>query len=247
MSTILYKNNEKKRIDTPGLCDMKEVLNLIYPVGCYFDTSDSNFDPNVSFIGEWERITNGTILISQGQYNSGTLVEPGTVFGSRYKNLTINNIPSHTHTVGAHSHGLNSHTHAYSKSSTTSGSTTLTTNQIPAHTHGEAGSHVHKLNFRQPVDNTGNGAGVPLVSRSSAFVGQDPAPVVSSGAHTHSSVGGGQGHTHSITLSSTNTGAASGSTANSSEFNTGATGKSEVDSVDVLPPVTCVCRWHRIS
>lgn len=195
--------------------------------------------------------------------NSGTFATLGSNIGSETKTLSVDNLlshnhtftgSSHTHSIPAHNHGLNSHTHTYSKSSETSGSTTLTTNQIPAHTHGEAGSHVHRLKFRQPVDNTGNGAGVPLVSRSSVFVGEDDAPVISSGAHTHSSVGGGQGHTHSITLTSTNTGAASGSTANSSALTSGGTtqggtigntGKGTALSV-VQNSKVCI-RWHRIS
>lgn len=31
----------------------------IYPIGCYFETSDSDFDPNKVWGGEWEDLGSG--------------------------------------------------------------------------------------------------------------------------------------------------------------------------------------------
>ena len=212
-------------------------------------------------VGEWVQDTEGQVMVSKS--SSGTFATLGSNIGSETKTLSVDNLPSHnhtstgsshTHSIPVHSHGLNSHTHTYAKANDTSESTTLTIDQIPSHTHGEAGSHGHKLNFRQPVDNTGHGLGVPPVSKSSSFVGQDDATVVSSGAHTHSSVGGGQGHTHSITLTSTNTDAASGNTANSSALTSGETTQGGTigntgsgAALSVVQNSKVCIRWHRIS
>ena len=48
----------------------QELLNLLYPVGSYYDTSDDSFDPNVSFYGTWEKLTDGRVLIASGNGHS---------------------------------------------------------------------------------------------------------------------------------------------------------------------------------
>jgi hypothetical protein len=83
---------------------------------------------------------------------------------------------------------------------------TLTTAQLPAHTHGEAAAHTHDLGYR-----TGTGPG-----EGSATAGTTTLPIVtnytslndwvtananyyranSGGAHTHTSVGSGSAHNH---------------------------------------------------
>lgn len=50
----------------------EEYLDLFYPVGSYYETSDDDFDPNVSFVGTWEKLTDGRVLIATGTgYSSG--------------------------------------------------------------------------------------------------------------------------------------------------------------------------------
>ena len=50
----------------------EEYLDLFYPVGSYYDTSDDDFDPNVSFVGTWVKLTDGRVLIATGTgYDSG--------------------------------------------------------------------------------------------------------------------------------------------------------------------------------
>lgn len=66
----------------------QELLNLLYPVGSYYDTSDSSFDPNVSFVGTWEKLTDGRVLIASGNGHT-----PGQTGGSEDA------------VVVAHSHG----------------------------------------------------------------------------------------------------------------------------------------------
>lgn len=37
------------------------ILNHVYPVGSYYETSDVNFDPNDSFVGEWSLKKSGIV------------------------------------------------------------------------------------------------------------------------------------------------------------------------------------------
>ena len=125
---------------------------------------------------------------------------------------------SHKHSVGAHSHGLNSHTHTYSKSNTPTGSTTLTSTQIPSHTH-------LTVNYAAGTKNAltaNNTMGVYAVSGDTDLPYSLRAGSGGANVSKSSATGGGGGHTHTIGTTSTNTGAASGSTANSTAFDSGA-------------------------
>lgn len=100
------------------------ILSLIdkfYPVGSFFDTTNTSFDPNDEWGGTWERITDGSVLMSEGHYESGVLVTPGNGCGNSNPKIPLSAIPSHTHT--------------YQKSNAISGSHTLTINEIPSHSH----------------------------------------------------------------------------------------------------------------
>lgn len=201
-----------------------------FPIG-YIYLSVSNVNPSTYFGGTWEQIKDVFLL------SAGTTYTAGNTGGASTVTLTTSQIPSHTHglnnhthSVGAHSHGLNSHTHTYSKSATTSGSTTLTIDQIPSHAHNIGRSGLY------------NSAGYGGFSQSTGN-----AEPFSTG-----STGGGKGHTHSITLSSVNTGAASGSTANSTVFNTGGnsgntTATGNGSSHNNMPPYLVVYMWKRTA
>jgi ribosome modulation factor len=48
------------------------LLDFFYPVGCYFETSDTSFDPNKSWGGEWELEAEGLVHIGAGEnYEAG--------------------------------------------------------------------------------------------------------------------------------------------------------------------------------
>ena len=50
--------------------DLKNVINsllpIFYPVGSYYETSDTNFNPNVVWGGQWELETAGQVHVSSG-------------------------------------------------------------------------------------------------------------------------------------------------------------------------------------
>ena len=135
----------------------------------------------------------------------------------------------------------------YTSVNTTGGeaTVTLTTSQIPSHTHTFTGSshthsvgaHSHGLNNHTHTyakSNTTSGSTVLTIEQIPSHSHNIPTTKESGSAgwalngnwnstqgYNCGATGGGKGHTHSISTTSTNTGAASGSTANSTAFNTG--------------------------
>lgn len=83
--------------------DIEEInttlFNLIYPIGSIYETSDAAFDPNTSFGGTWIKIEGKFLLASSEDY---TLGDTG---GEATHTLTIQEMPSHTHTPSSIIHG----------------------------------------------------------------------------------------------------------------------------------------------
>lgn len=53
-----YPDQASMKINQMQEC-IREMWAAIYPVGCYFETSNSNFDPNRIWGGEWEEVSTG--------------------------------------------------------------------------------------------------------------------------------------------------------------------------------------------
>lgn len=67
-------------------------VDAIYPVGSYYETSDTSFDPNIYWGGTWVEDTAGRILVAQ---NTGTFVTVGATGGSEsHKHKQTNNYSS---------------------------------------------------------------------------------------------------------------------------------------------------------
>lgn len=92
---------------------MITMFNATYPVGSYYETSDTSFNPNNEFVGEWELEAEGLVHIS-----SGTNYEV-SVNDKDGGNSTINYTPSGSnsggtvqgHTLTANESGVQGHTH----------------------------------------------------------------------------------------------------------------------------------------
>lgn len=93
---------------------LAHILNTIYPVGCYFHTSDGNFDPNTDIGGAWSLLGEGQVLLSAGSNYTA-----GTQYGGNTKNYTpAGSIGSTTLTDANIAHG-----HSFTQP------------KIPAHSH----------------------------------------------------------------------------------------------------------------
>lgn len=71
-----------------------------YPVGSVYISISSNFNPNTSFGGTWERFGQGRTLIGEGTGNDGSTSMSFTAnsTGGEYKHkLTVEEMPSHKH------------------------------------------------------------------------------------------------------------------------------------------------------
>lgn len=81
------------------------MLEAIYPVGSYYETSNTEFNPNGVFLGVWILETEGQVHVSSGENYvvSGALTNV-TDGGEDRVTLSIEEMPSHTHVQEQHSH-----------------------------------------------------------------------------------------------------------------------------------------------
>lgn len=78
------------KIDTPSLVD------FFYPVGTYYETSDTSFNPNTAWGGTWVEDTAGRVLVAM---DTGTFTTVGATGGEETHTLTKTEMPSHNHGV----------------------------------------------------------------------------------------------------------------------------------------------------
>ena len=60
--------------------DWTTFLDIIYPVGSYYETSNTSFNPNTAWGGTWVEDTSGRVLVSKT--SSGALSTVGSTGGS---------------------------------------------------------------------------------------------------------------------------------------------------------------------
>lgn len=77
---------------------MRLLFDFIHPIGSYYETSDTAFDPNVSWGGTWVLETEGQVHVS-----AGTNYIVGSTGGEATHTLTINEMPSHSHSYTKYS------------------------------------------------------------------------------------------------------------------------------------------------
>lgn len=80
------------KIDTPSLVD------FFYPVGTYYETSDTSFNPNTAWGGTWVEDTAGRVLVAM---DTGTFTTVGATGGEETHTLITSEIPRHRHYSGA--------------------------------------------------------------------------------------------------------------------------------------------------
>ena len=87
---------------------MNTMFDATYPVGSYYETSDTSFNPNNEFVGTWELEAEGLVHISSGtNYTVSSNNQDGG-------NKTINYTPAGSNapvTLTANQSGVQAHTH----------------------------------------------------------------------------------------------------------------------------------------
>jgi len=77
------------------------LLDFFYPVGTIYETTSSDLDTTTKmgnhFGGTWEVYGSGRVLV--GKANSGTFATVGATMGEETHTLTIEEMPTHTHTM----------------------------------------------------------------------------------------------------------------------------------------------------
>lgn len=159
-----------------------------YPVGSYYETSNLDFDPNVSWGGTWVEDSAGRVTVAK---NTGTFSVVGNTGGLEFD--------GHFHTTQSH---------------------TLTTYEIPSHTHGPGwGSYF--MNSNADIHTTSlsfDPSALPLKDANLLFA-KNTTGVTGISAYT-AYTGGGGSHSH------------------------GNTGSSQTSTVQ---PYVVVRRWHRTA
>ena len=111
---VFFKDGETletkmSKVDTAG------VLDIFYPIGSYYETSDDKFNPNISWGGTWIKDTDGQVLVAQDDGEFKTL---NSDVGADKKTISISNLPAHNHTFtgteSTHSHFTYNHSHHFS-------------------------------------------------------------------------------------------------------------------------------------
>ena len=78
-----------------------KLLNIFYPIGSYYETSDISFDPNISMGGTWELETDGTVLVSKSSTTGSKFnASIGNVVGEETHTLTVQELAEHNHAIG---------------------------------------------------------------------------------------------------------------------------------------------------
>ena len=75
-----------------------ELIDILHPVGEYYETSNASFNPNTSWKGTWVLENDGTVLVSKSS-TSGSKFNTtiGTIVGEETHTLIVDEIPKHTH------------------------------------------------------------------------------------------------------------------------------------------------------
>lgn len=139
---------------------VKQLIDIIYPVGSYYETTNANFNPNTAWAGTtWQRITDGRVLIAGGgDYTVGSN------YGEKTHKITTSEMPTHNHSAsaasnGAHTHGrgtmnitgsiVNTDNEPFGSADTfsTSGALSVTTQAYSEGSAGGAGGGVKSVNF----------------------------------------------------------------------------------------------------
>lgn len=216
---------------------MEEIISTLYPVGSVIIRYDTLNPGEYLNVGTWS-------LIRAGKYLLTTSGGAGKTGGSNSVELTVNNLPAHSHTAeenGTHSHSLTiKSAGAHSHNATTNN----TGNHMHSASANEAGSHNHNLkgwDSRATDGNTGFRPGATGQQVSTQIV-------EASGNHTHTVTMQVAGlHKHEVTIENSGTHSHTGDVSENGQHShtIGETGKGEPFTIE--PEYVAVRVWRRTA
>lgn len=180
---------------TPGVAteDLSQLLRtfalVIYPIGSIYMSANPT-NPSELFGGTWESWGKGLVPVGIDP-SDPDFANAEVPVGEKAHTLTIEEMPSHTHTTANHSHGMN-HTHTVKHSHSMSH-----THNVPDHRHktdhdhgtkttSEHPGHIHGLKPKYNHNQVSSGGTLLHWINSGTTLGNWPDAVQSGGRHTHS-------------------------------------------------------------
>ena len=96
--------------------DCTDTLKKVYPVGSIYMSTVSTNPATLFGFGTWEAMPAGRVLLAQGKSSWGTTYNAGSTGGEATHQLTVGELPAHSHTAssntaGEHNHGINARAH----------------------------------------------------------------------------------------------------------------------------------------
>lgn len=164
--------------DTSGNFVMKNLYDALYPIGTVYTTTDSGFNPESSWVGTWE-------VLTQGYLKPVSLTESSMVTGGANSvTLSVANLPAHNHTFSGNSVTTSSDSHnhtislndnirntsveasGYGLTSTIDFSNrVMITNSGTAYTRTgttSSDTHTHTVTATGSISNTGSGTAISV-------------------------------------------------------------------------------------
>lgn len=243
------------------------MLNMFYPVGSYYETSNSNFNPNTAWGGTWVLETAGQVHVSAGTgYTVGsTGGNKDAIIPSHNHTFTGNALATHTHSFSGNA--VSGHTHSVSATTVAGGlhshSATITvTRDYSSHNHTAGtgstdrflmGRNMERVRATTYGQSTSSGnkyifANADVDDLWTTTVTQYD------GGHLHgatASIGNSTTHSHTVNVSESTAGGHTPSGTNSSVSAGTPSGTISTVGTSVtdanMQPYIVVNRWHRTA
>ena len=89
---------------------MLDTLKKVYPVGSIYMSTVSTNPATLFGFGTWEAMPAGRVLLAQGKSSWGTTYNAGNTGGEATHQLTVGELPAHSHTATISTNGEHNHT-----------------------------------------------------------------------------------------------------------------------------------------
>ena len=130
---------------------MLDTLKKVYPVGSIYMSTVSTNPATLFGFGTWEAMPAGRVLLAQGKSSWGTTYNAGSTGGEATHQLTVGELPQHTHTASTNTTGSHAHTYRTFYGTTGYGPDGSSDREKTINT-GSSGNHTHTVT----INNTGS-------------------------------------------------------------------------------------------